>query len=60
MSYTNSNLDKYAVISKKDLKRSRPGKGLKIKFLNKIIGKKINRKVKIGMPVKMKDFQKNR
>tara|TARA_B100000287_G_scaffold432183_1_gene490933 strand:+ start:543 stop:1604 length:1062 start_codon:yes stop_codon:yes gene_type:complete len=56
--YYNSNLDKNAVISKKDLKRSRPGKGLKIKFLNKIIGKKINRKVKIGMPVNMKDFQK--
>ncbi len=54
--YYYRNLEKNHKIRKEDLKRSRPGNGLKIKYLGKIIGKKINKKVKIGMPVSMKDF----
>jgi pseudaminic acid synthase len=54
--YYNKNLEKDHKLEKRDLKRSRPGNGLKIKYLDKIIGKKIKKNVKIGMPVTLKDF----
>ena len=50
--YFNRNLRKDHIISKEDIKRSRPGLGLKVKYLNKIIGKKIKSSVTVGTPIK--------
>ena len=50
--FFNKDLKKDHVVTKKDINRSRPGLGLKIKYLNKILGKKIKNDIKIGTPVK--------
>ena len=50
--YFAKDLPKGTVIKKEHLLRLRPGKGLKIKFMNSIIGKKLNKSVKKFTPVK--------
>ena len=45
-------LPKGTALKKEHLLRLRPGKGLKIKFMNSIIGKKLNKSVKKFTPVK--------
>ena len=54
--YYNNNLSKNQKLKKIDLKRARPGIGLSIKNIDKIVGKKLRKNVKIGMPASSKDF----
>tara|TARA_B100000787_G_C15939297_1_gene184219 strand:+ start:185 stop:340 length:156 start_codon:yes stop_codon:yes gene_type:complete len=42
----------------KDIKSVRPGLGLHPKFLNKILGKSVMKKVKYGSSLKLKDIEK--
>ena len=56
--FFNDNLDKGTIIKKNHIKRARPGLGLKIKYLNRILGKKLKQKVNKGTPVKIKYLKK--
>ena len=55
--FYSKNLDKNTRLKKDHVSRKRPGMGLKIKFLNKIIGKKIKKRVNLGSPIKLSDFK---
>ena len=50
------NLPKGHLIKTNDILRKRPGLGIKVYNLSKIIGKKLKFKVKRGDPVKFKNF----
>ena len=52
--YFNKNLKKNHILKKEDIKRSRPGLGLKVKYLPNVIGKKIKKDIKIGTPINFK------
>ena len=56
--FFNKDLKKNHLITKKDIRRSRPGLGLKIKYLPKILGKKIKKDIKIGTPVNFRLLKK--
>lgn len=50
------NFSKGHLITKNDIMRKRPGLGIKVYYLPKIIGKKLKFNVKRGDPVKFKNF----
>ena len=56
--YFNEDLKKGYIIKKNNLKRCRPGFGLKIYYLKKIINKKLKKNVKRGDPVYLSHFVK--
>ncbi len=54
--YFAEDLPKNHKVSIKDIVRRRPGLGIKVYYLKKILGKKLNNKVRKGMPVKFSNF----
>ena len=57
--YICENVNKNQLISMKNVKIIRPGKGIEPKYLTKIIGKRFNRNLKSGTPFQMKFLKKN-
>tara|TARA_B100001121_G_C18694603_1_gene624475 strand:+ start:222 stop:1292 length:1071 start_codon:yes stop_codon:yes gene_type:complete len=55
--YFSQNIKSGSVLNSSDIKRVRPGNGLKPKHYDEIIGKKINHDVKRGQPIKWDDFE---
>ncbi len=51
------NMIKGETINKNNIKSVRPGIGLKLKYFNKIIGKRVNKNISGGQPVKLKDIE---
>ena len=43
-------------ISNQNVRRIRPGYGISPKYLNEIIGKKVNKKIKLGDRVKLENI----
>ncbi len=56
--YTNKTLDKNKRIKKSDLIFLRPGNGIPVKFLSKIVNKKIKCKLKKNKKINFNDFKK--
>ena len=54
--YFGRDIDKGKTLNTNDVVRRRPGLGIKVYDLKKIIGKKLKKKVKKGSPVKFVDF----
>ena len=59
--YTVKEIKKDEIISTTNIKKIRPGYGLHPKFYLKIIGKKVNKKIKAGTPIRLnfiRDYKK--
>ena len=54
--FYSNNINRGEKISLKNIKSVRPGTGLKLKYFNKILGKRVRKNCKFGHPVKLKDI----
>ena len=54
--YVVENIKKNQVLTKKNIKRIRPGLGLNPIYYEKILGKKVNKNIKFGTPLKLQDI----
>jgi N-acetylneuraminate synthase len=54
--YVTKNLKSGDVLTKDNVRAIRPGKGLPVKYLPIVIGKKINQDIEIGTPLSWKLF----
>ena len=54
--YVVKNIKKNQVMTKKNIKRIRPGLGLNPIYYEKILGKKVNKNIKFGTPLKLQDI----
>ena len=55
--FYSKNIKKGEKISLENIKSVRPGTGLKLSYLKKIIGKKVKKNCKFGQPVKLKEIK---
>ena len=55
--YFSEDLSEGTLISEAHIKRVRPGNGLKPKYYEEIIGKTLNKNVKMGQPIKWDDIK---
>ncbi len=55
--FYSKNIEKNEKISLKNIQSIRPGTGLNLSYFEKILGKKLKKKVKKGLPVKLKDIK---
>ena len=54
--FYSNNIIKGDKISLENVKSVRPGTGLNLSYLNKILGKKVKKNCKFGYPVKLSDL----
>jgi len=55
--FYSKNIEKNEKISLKNIQSIRPGTGLNLSYFEKILGKKLKKKVKKGLPVKLQDIK---
>tara|TARA_A100001015_G_scaffold294177_1_gene371638 strand:+ start:274 stop:1323 length:1050 start_codon:yes stop_codon:yes gene_type:complete len=56
--YVSQDIEKNSKITTKNIKSIRPGYGLHPKFFYEILGKFVNKKIKYGSPLKLRDIKK--
>ena len=56
--YVSKDIKKNSKLTTDNIKSIRPGFGLHPKFFSEILGKSVNKKIKYGSPIKLRDIKK--